>query len=124
MAKTERAALEELSAALEKLSAAADRPSVDALLDRLLCAMAAAATSSKFDLRLEATLALLCYHIVEGWEADRATVDGCEVPDRMTVARDLGADLPQMVERWVKEHGEPSEWPPDGWTKDHADDDS
>jgi hypothetical protein len=84
---------------------AADRPFVDALPEKLFLA---AIEKNRFDTILPAVLEMLCWCITEVWLSPAENVaEGWHVatPDRTVVARDLGNELPDMVERWAQEHG-------------------
>jgi hypothetical protein len=62
---------------------------------------------------LEATLDTLCYLITEGWLTAAEKVElpdlseqpHYDVTDRAEMARSIGADLPERVERWAAAHG-------------------
>jgi hypothetical protein len=109
-----RAGLREIAEALEAssklprttmddLCEAASRPFVDALRDKLLLE---ATNHNDFSTILPAAKEMLCCCIVEGWlSPTEVAAEPKYAPDRTIIARDIGNDLPDMVERFAQEYG-------------------
>jgi hypothetical protein len=93
-------------APLEELRDIANQPFISAMCEQLIRATRTDALN--FDLSLEAAIDLLCFYLTEGWlspgeKAATRGYDGCA--DRADMARTIGSELPDRVEKWWAAHG-------------------
>jgi hypothetical protein len=91
---------------LEELRDIASQPFISAVCEQLI--RATFTGRYNFDLSLEAAIDLLCFLITEGWlsPGEKAVTPGYDsYADRAEMARIIGSELPERVEKWWAAHG-------------------